>query len=232
MSPRRFILPLAGLVGLAIFVALHAWLPGTYRSVLTAIMIRPFADNEPFVDLRYLFVTAECWQKGVDVYVINPCDSLGSGVESYSPLWLRAPFLFADRPWSVRYGIILDGLFFLSLAALPLSRRWQDQLIVGAAAFSSVTIYGLERGNIDLIMFIMALTAGLCVARSTPVSVAGYCVLLLAGLLKFYPLAGMVLALRERFARFLAIAGVSTAVVVAFVLVFHEELVKTARNIP
>jgi hypothetical protein len=227
---RRLVLPLLGLVGLTVFVALHTWSPDTYTSILTAIMIRP-ATNQPFIDLEYLFTTAECWQKGVDVYLVNPCDSLGR-LEGYSPLWLRAPFLFAERPWSVWYGVLLAGVFFLSVAALPTSRRWRDQLLVGLAAFSSAAIYGIERGNIDLIIFIMALTAGLCAARSGPVRLAGYGVLLLAGLLKFYPLVGLILALRERFARFLIIAAISVAAVVAFAVEFRGELVKTIGNIP
>jgi hypothetical protein len=227
---RRFVLPLLGLAGLAIFVALHTWSPDTYTSILTSIMIRP-TTGEPFIDLEYLFTTAECWQKGIDVYVVNPCDSLGR-LEGYSPLWLRAPLLFAERPWSVWYGVGLAGAFFLSLAALPTERRWRDQVVVALAAFSSATIYGVERGNIDLIIFMMALAAGLWAARSPPVRLAGYGLLLIAGLLKFYPLVGLVLALRERFARFLVIAGICTAVVVVFVLEFRAELVKTVGNIP
>ena len=227
---RRFVLPLLGLAGLGIFVAMYAWSRDDYTSILTAIMIRP-AISQPFIDLEYLFTTAQCWQRGIDVYVVNPCDSLGR-LEGYSPLWLRAPFLFAERAWSIWYGVILAGLFYLSLAALPPGRRWWDQLVIGAAAFSSVTIYGVERGNIDLIIFMMALIAGILASRTAPVRLAGYGVLLAAGLLKFYPLAGLVLAVRETLQRFLIVAAASIVIVAVFILEFHEELVKTLRNIP
>ncbi len=227
---RRLILPLLGLAGLTVFVALHTWAPDTYTKVLTAIMIRP-VTSQPFIDLEYLFTTATCWQQGFDVYVVDPCDSLGRP-ESYSPLWLRAPMVFADRPWSVWYGVALAGVFFLSLAALPTGRRWRDVAILGAAVFSGATIYGVERGNIDLLIFMMALAGGLCAARSAGLRLAGYGMLLAAGLLKFYPIVGLVMALRERIVRFLIIGGVATAVVLAFVLAFRDELVKTLRNVP
>ena len=43
--------------------------------------------------------------------------------------------VFADRPWSVWYGVALAGVFYLSLAVLPAGRRWRDVAILGARGF-------------------------------------------------------------------------------------------------
>src|SRR5208282_2170579 len=58
-----------------------------YRAILEAWGIGPY--DFPFLDIHGELSAIECWRRGVDVYVTNPCDALGR-LFDYSPLLLWA----------------------------------------------------------------------------------------------------------------------------------------------
>jgi hypothetical protein len=226
---RRAFLPTIGLILLATATSLYFWARPLYISIMTAIMLRP--NVPPFFDFEYLLTNATCWRQGVDVYLQNPCD-LANRPMGYSPLWLRMGFLAVDRSWSGPAGLALAVLFCLSLAALVPTSRWRDQLAIGLVAFSSLTFYGLERGNIDVIVYLFALVAGLALAGTFAARMLGYALLLVAGLFKFYPIIGLVVATRERLTTFIAVGLVSAMTVLGFFAAYHEEVLAALRNIP
>ena len=228
-AARLLLLPVGGLLLLAAACALYMVARPVYMSLMARVMFIPF--QTPFLDLDYLLNTVTCWQRGVDVYAANPCDQLGRAM-TYSPLWLRMDFLAIDRSWSVPLGLGLAVLFCLSLALLPPTRRWRDLAIIGLAAVSSPAVFALERGNIDILIYLAALAAGLAATRPGPVRMGGYVLLLLMGLLKFYPLAGLLVVVRERLAACLGLALAAGATLAGFLLAYGDELARMAPNIP
>jgi hypothetical protein len=71
----------------------------------------------PFVDFHAILSSAECFRRGVDVYVTNPCDIFGR-VYAYSPLllaWAPSWLGTADTWWT---GAAVAIIFLLSLAWL------------------------------------------------------------------------------------------------------------------
>jgi hypothetical protein len=225
----RAVVPGIGLGLLGTAAALYVWARPLYMSVLSAVMLRP--GRTPFIDFEYVLTTATCWQRGVDVYVSNPCDAFNRPM-GYSPLLLRMDFLALDRAWSAPLGLALAVLFCLSLALLVPSRHWRDQAVIGLAAFSSLSVYAVERGNIDLVVYLLALAAGVALAGSALMRLVGYVVLLIAGLLKLYPLAALVVAVRERLAVCVGVTLASMAIIADFVWLFYGELVASVKNIP
>ena len=87
MQGRRWVVPILGLVVLAGLSAAFVFDRPLYMTVLTAVMMRPFAT--PFIDIAQMPGVIDCWQHGVDPYVTASCDLLGRPF-AYSPLWLRA----------------------------------------------------------------------------------------------------------------------------------------------
>ena len=224
----RFAVPAAGVAALALFALLYRFDRADYYRALDFFGMIPF--RTPFLDLQYVPAVIECWQRGIDVYVANPCDVLGRRF-GYSPLWLRATFL-PGKDWTDPLGLGLDIAFFLSLALLMRPRSGRAALVMLAAVLSPTTVFAVERGNIDLVMFLMALAAGLLLLGPLRRRAAGYALILLAGLLKFYPLALFALALRERPRHVAWIAGGAAAAVLAFAVAFAGELSEMAPNIP
>lgn len=186
--------------------------------------------TEPFLDLRYIFAGVECWSKGIDVYIANPCDPLGRP-HGYSPLWLRFMFL-PSQSWTIVAGTAVDLLFIFSLAAFPPPQNRGELAVMLAAALSPPVVFALQRTNVDVLIFLMLLAAaGLWIGRTSR-RLLGYGLVTFAGLLKFYPLIILAFAVRERTKTFAAIATICAILLAGFAAYFRAELVEMARNIP
>ena len=220
----RFTIPAVGLTAMLVLALLYGAEPQYYYRVLAFIGIEPF--RYPFLDLQSVLAQVECWQRGIDVYVKNSCGGFG-----YSPLWLRLAFL-PGKEWTNPLGLCLTISFFLTLAVLPPPRSGRELLLRLVATLSPVTAFAVERANIDLLMFVIATAAGVLLLRPLHKRVVAYAMIVIAGLLKIYPLVLMVVTLRERPRAFFWVNGVAAAVVLATYLYFHAEVMRMVPNIP
>jgi hypothetical protein len=223
------VVPVLGLTLLGVFAALYAVDHPLYDAIITAMGIVPF--RYPFLDWEYIANVAACWKRGIDVYVENPCDVLGR-THAYSPLWLRATFVPTGPLWRNIIGTGLDVSFFLSLFLLFKPANWKEVAIFALACTAPMVVFALERANVDVLLFLMIVAAGLLSTGPIGSRILSYAILLFAGLLKFYPLAALVTALRERPRTFFSIALVCIVVFLAFLYDFRDELAAMSRNIP
>jgi hypothetical protein len=224
----RFTAPAAGLAAMIVLTLLYWFEPQSYYRVLAFIGIEPF--GYPFLDLQVVLSWVECWQRGADVYITNPCDVLGR-VMNYSPLWLLLTFL-PGKEWTNPLGLCLAISFFLALTVLPPPRSGRELVPRLIATLSPVTTYAVERANIDLLIFLMATTAGVLLLGPLRKRVAAYAMIIIAGLLKLYPLVLMVLTLRERPRVFLCVNAATAAVMLTIGIYFRVEAAKMMTNIP
>jgi hypothetical protein len=216
----------AGLAAMIAFAILYHLEPARHYNILAFIGIAPF--RYPFVDLQNILAWVDCWQRGVDVYVTNPCDVMGR-VLDYPPLWLRFTFL-PSKEWTNALGICLAILFFLALALLPPPRSGRELLPRLIATLSPVTTFAVERGNTDLLIFVIATATGVLLLGPLHRRVAAYTMIVIAGLLKIYPIVLMVLTLRERPRIFLGVNGMAATVLLATGIYFHAEIVRESAN--
>jgi hypothetical protein len=200
--------------------------PETYYSVLAFMGFVPF--RYPFLDLQGILASADCWQRGIDVYVHNPCDVLNR-VFTFTPLWLD---FLPGKGWTNVLGLCLTASFFLALAVLPAPRSGKELLARLVATLSPVTAFAVERGNSDLLMFVLATATGVFLVGPLRNRVVGYATIVIAGLLKVYPFVLMVLTLRERPRVFLLINGTASTVALVMGVYFHGELAEMLLNIP
>lgn len=227
----RFLVPAIGIGFVALFAILFVVSPHTYRALLTAWMLAPFPH--PFIDWQFIPAAAECWSRGINVYVATPCyDLVPTMPHPYSPLWLRFSFLPSSPAGVAAFGIGWAILFWLSQAYLPAPRtRWELRITL-LVALSSLTAFALERGNIDIVIFLLALLGCRLWLGSLPLRLLAYAVFLFAGMLKFYPLVLLFLVLRERPRVFLLVTVVTTAILAIAILDVRDELVAVSQNIP
>ena len=224
----RFTAPAAGLAAMIVLAILYHFEPQFYHRLLAFIGINAF--RYPFLDFQYILAGVDCWQRGIDVYVTNPCDVLNREF-AYPPVWLRFAFL-PGKEWTNVFALCLATSFFLALAVLPPPRSGKELLPRLVATLSPVTTFAVERANIDLLAFLIATAAGVLMLGPLRRRVAAYAMIVIAGLLKIYPLVLMVLTLRERPRVFLWVNGAAVAVVLATGIYFHAEVVKMVPNIP
>jgi hypothetical protein len=225
---RHLIVPAAGIAAMLGLATLYAWARPVYNAVLYLIGVRAYAT--PFVDFEARLAGVQCFRRGIDVYLSNPCDPL-LRPENYSPLWLHLDFLPATD-WTTALGWSIALVFFLSLALLPSPKGRCGLAIMLAATLSPRVAFGIERLNVDVIMFILAVVAGVLLVGGIVMRLAGYAVVSFAGLLKFYPGALLVLSARERPKIFTIVLATCTGAATIFIITFHRELTTVAERIP
>ena len=230
-NQRQFnpMLPAVGLFILAAFGAVYLVNRATYLRLIDLWSFEPF--RYPFLDTEYVTGLVSCWRKGVDVYITNPCDAIGR-LNDYSPLWLRMSFLAGGRKWATALGLAQDCLFVLSLGLLPPVRGRLTTTLLLLAIISPATVFALERGNIDLLMFVLVIGGSVCLERSFLVRACGYAAFLCAALLKFYPVIMMARLIEETPRRMIVAAIPATVLLVAAIALFLPEIRSALANVP
>jgi hypothetical protein len=225
----NWMLPAVGLFILAAFGGVYLVNREIYLRLIDLWSFEPF--RYPFLDTEYVTGLVSCWRKGIDVYVTNPCDAIGR-LNDYSPLWLRMSFLAGDRKWATALGLAQDCLFVLSLGLLPPMRGRLTAILLLLAIISPATVFALERGNIDLLMFVMVIGGSVCLERSFPVRACGYAAFLCAALLKFYPLIMMARLIEETPRRLIVVAIPPAFLLAAAIALFLPEIQNALANVP
>lgn len=229
-TARRFIVPGLALVAFSLSTLLYLSRNPGYYMVLNFYGVPLQPKKYPFIDLQYVLAGIECWNKGLDVYLIDPCDALGR-LHAYSPIWLRLTFL-PSQAWAMVLGVCLDCAFLLSLALLPSFKNGREFLILLLATLSPPVAYALERANVDVLIFIFVVVAVIIWLWDWPARTLAYVTIFLAGTLKFYPLVLLGLAVRERMRTFIAATAISGFLLALLVYHFHAELTAMLPNIP
>ena len=220
MPPPRAVVPAA--IAAAIVLLAGLLYAGGYREQYYTLAelwgAAPF--RTPFLDMQGVTSPVECHRLGYDVYVQNPCDVFHRP-HNYSPLWLWLAVLPITTAWDNVLGLGLVVLFLVALVFLPPARDWR---LITLATISSTTMFAMERANIDLLMFVMAML----VAR---LRFVGYVVALLAGMLKFYPIVLLVGTVRERAVVCFAIWAVALGAIGLWFALDGTEILRAIANI-
>jgi len=171
---------------------------------------------------------SECRSLGVDVYAANPCTVFAS-TPNYGPLLTHLPFTRAD---SQLIGI-LQGIAFLAAAAAMLRPGTRAEWLTAALALlSTATLFALERGNVDVIEFLLVAAAGVLATRSASLRWGAYALYYVGGLLKFYPFALLLQVLNERPRRAVAAGLIAVAAIGLFGWVIRPELASISAHLP
>jgi hypothetical protein len=91
--------------------------------------------------------------------------------------------------------------------------------------------FALERANADIIVFLLAMLAVTLTRRTPRLRVLGYAVALFAGMLKYYPIVLLILAVRERRRVMIAI-GLASFGVIALWFLLDRGILRSVANIP
>ena len=226
----RFIPTLVGLIAFGLLATLYVLATPLYLAILFFIGIDPW--SYPFLDGQFMYAMKHCWEHGVDIYKSVPCDVVPGNKMAYSPLWPRLPFLPDDTTARVPIGLATDVLLLLSICVLPPVKTVREAALLTLATLSTMVCFALERNNIDVWMYLLIVIGVLLFIQSGAMRCLAYFVIFTAGLLKYYPLALMLLAIRELHARFLLIAALSSVGLAVFATVFWSELLQELPNIP
>src|SRR5437763_6646926 len=202
---------------------------GLYFALLEYWGIDPF--RFPFLDTSGALAAWECARQGIDVIVSDPCDVLKRPY-NYSPIWMSwsgIPLSVADTP---AVGWICGLLFLLSLGIVPPPRRPFELVLTILATLSASVVFAVERGNPDILLFILALATALSAEGGLAIRLIGYALALLSTLVKYYPLVTLVMVVEERVPVFLLVSVAVILSLAIFGAAYHDDIVRSLPYVP
>ena len=183
---------------------------------------RSHSGTVPFGDTHNLLAAVDCARAGFDVKRENPCDVHGRPLV-YSRAWLLLQSSPITREDTIAIGVLIAlsffGTFFVFLGRIDTLAG----VLYSALLCSPSIMLGVERGNTDLIVFQLVAWAVLMLSRGWG-GYSPYGLILIGGILKFFPIAGLATLLRETRSRSLALIAALGAGWLLLVLSSWEEV--------
>jgi len=226
----------------AAFVAIFllAWLV-IYR--LYGKSIVPLALYPPFADLITITGSVDCLRAGLDPYVYSGFDPWGR-LYNYPKIWLTIfNFLGIDRSATNVVGILYILLFYIT--TLPLLGRFMKRprmdriFLLLLFILSPLVLLLLERGNSDILIYVLVLVSVYYVRRLSFIRqdiriCLAYGLIVLAGILKIYPVFLLLLLFFEKISvrQRLIILSFSLVILCAYFSFTFDDLLFISRNTP
>lgn len=150
-----------------------------------------------FADMQTITGGWQSQQENYDPLVENPYDPWQRPM-NYPRIWLKLPLLGLRPNHLLVMGICLAVAFYISAFGFVGRPSGPQSLVYGLAMCSPVATLAVERANNDLSGFVL-ITLGLMLVRHwKALRPTLYVMILLAALLKLFPIAGIVSAIREK----------------------------------
>ena len=173
----------------------------------------------PFTDLRILPGSAESFRQGHDPIYQNPADPLGRHF-NLGKIWYLVFYIGIKQEDTLWLGILLALGFLFCVWVFPRRLDLASAGLLALILFSPSTMLCLERGNVDLLIFILC-TIALIFLESESWFAAGF--FALTALLKLYPVFGVAVFLEKQRSRFWVFSlSVSAILLVYAVLTFSN----------
>ena len=154
-------------------------------------------ERVTFGDLRSVTSGWECTRRGIDVLPANPCDPNKSPA-NYPRIWMSLAFLGLGQGSTNTLGVLIALLFFVAaLAVLPARAGPGSAALYGMALCSPAVMLGVERGNVDILIFALVALAVLVFRRSGRSAIVTHVLLLFAAILKLFPIFAVGVLLRQ-----------------------------------
>ncbi len=151
-----------------------------------------------FADMRVITSGFECYRLGYEVLVENPCDPWHRPT-NYPRIWMAFAPLGLDQSHTILLGIFFALLFFIMVFLIIRHLNYSEALIYSIALCSPSVMLAVERGNNDLIIFAILSISLLLINKQKPFwRLVSYSAILLAAILKLYPIFAFTVICKEK----------------------------------
>ena len=186
-----------------------------------------------FADLRTITHAIDCMRKGLDPYTTGVCDPWGR-LYNYPSIWLHLGAIGISSTSTNAIGLIFIGLLCASLLLIYDTGTATSGALAFAAAVSPPILLLLERGNIDVLMFVSLVISAYLMAKRTGLgaTLAQSGLIAFLAILKIYPIAGAVVLSHKKLGYFAIALTCVLAAIGMLSVVGPGELNVIALNTP
>jgi hypothetical protein len=183
----------------------------------------------PFADTLTVLYSIDALNAGHDPYryVATPFGN----TYNYPRMWLELRHLGLAGEHTNLVGVLLATAFFVCFAALLPRLRLIEGAVATVAVFSAAPMLAVERGNVDLVIFVLLGLSAFMFATHRA-TVAPFAVLLLAAASKLYPAACLANYVRLRPSRRRIAAIVTACLFAAYLALSLKDLRLVLANTP
>jgi hypothetical protein len=149
----------------------------------------PTADRL-FRDTQNVTSAADCVRLGHDVLRDNPCDPLNRPL-NYPRIWLISAYVGMNQSWTVPFGLLIAVLFGAAVWSLFGRLTARQGIVVALAVCSPAVMFGVERGQVDLLVFALVVVAVVAWRTERVSWAASPALVLAAAVAKLFPAIGL-----------------------------------------
>jgi hypothetical protein len=167
-----------------------------------------------FMDFRLIPGSAESFRNGFEPSVQNPDDPNGR-IFNYPAFWRLFFYTGIRQADTVWISITMIVLFFISVFLFPEKLSIPGAVVMLFVLFSPASMLLYERGNVDLIVFVICVSIVLAEGRSAYLATL---LIMFGSIVKLFPFFGVSVLLREPKNRFLLLFSACFLVLVIYML--------------
>ena len=183
-----------------------------------------------FWDARQMAMAAESHAQGYDPMVENPANPNGQRF-NYPRIWHLLFLTGMDQSHTNFVGSIFVFTFFIGLGLFWFSKKFDNltYIILSIATLSSAVMLGIERANIELVLFsIVSLALVINYSSSTK----AWFLFIFASILKLYPIFGLFYLLKENKKKFWSLFLLGLGTFIAYMLFTFADIIKVCATTP
>lgn len=173
-----------------------------------------------FLDFRLIPSSAESFAHGYEPSVQNPYD-LTQRKFNYPAFWRLFFYTGITQEDTVWISISMIVLFFISVFLFPEKLSVSGAIGTLLVLFSPASILLYERGNVDLIVFVVCVLVVLATGYSAYLSAF---LILFGAVMKIFPILGLSVLLGEPKKKFLWLSVTSTLVLIVYMIATWESV--------
>ncbi len=183
-----------------------------------------------FLDTRSVTTGWVCTRRGIDVLPLNPCDPLKRPA-NYPRIWMKLAFLGLGPGSTVPLGLLNAAIFLIAaIGVFDPKSGLGGAALYGAALCSPAVMLGIERGNVDLLLFAIVTLAVVVARRDRFGPMLAGALVLAAAVLKLFPIFSVGLLARQR--RRVFIVGSVLVIFAAYALATLGDIRTIGKVVP
>jgi hypothetical protein len=187
------------------------------------------SEDTIFYDARNVAAAADCRRLGHDPLVDNPCDPSARPM-NYPRMWLLLRFVGLHQSHTPVFGAVVVLLFVASVLLLVGRLTLPQGALVAAALCSPAVMFAVERGNMDLVLFMLLVLAVVTwQARSEATRLLSPALVLVAAAAKLYGAFALPAYALTGHRRWRWITAGAFALLAAYLVATADDIEKVAR---